>query len=184
VRGLPVANGDPSRCFGTTWDWTQSKLRYAAAMPIEEVGTDEKLERSGPRPKDFDSQMMLGCTGFVLTSIVGFLLSVWPFIAFSGLERFAVLEECALFGLVPAAILGAFATRRFGVAGACGFVGSALAFDVFLYLRFEEIHLGAEARRIPPPDYPMSLAWLAPVGWALFVLFVALLAIPKSEIEP
>ncbi len=153
-------------------------------MGIEPIGTDEKLDAPLPRPRDFDSQMMLGCTGFVLTSIVGFLLSVWPFIVFGGLERMNTLVQCAAFGLFPALVLGGIATRRFGVAGACGFVGSALAFDVFLYLRFQEISLGAQAQRISAPDYPMSLGWLAPIGWLLFVLFVALALLPKGEFQP
>jgi hypothetical protein len=136
------------------------------------------------KPLDFDSKMLLGCTGFVVTSIVGFLLSVWPFIVFTGLERMEVLEKCALYGLIPAVVVGAVASRRFGVAGACGFVGSALAFDVFLYLRFQEIDLGAEAQRIPTPDYPHAIEWLAPLAWILCVLFVALLVLPKTELDP
>ncbi len=152
-------------------------------MAIEPIGTDERLETPISKPRDLDTQMMFGCTGFVLTSIVAFLLSVWPFIVFTNIERLSTLAECALFGLFPATVLGAVATRRWGLAGACGFVGNALAFDVFLYLRFQEIALGAEARRIPIPDYPMSLGLLAPLAWLLFVLLVSLALLPKAELK-
>jgi hypothetical protein len=138
---------------------------------------------AGERPVDIEKKMLFGCSGFVLTAIGGFAISVWPFIVFSGLERTAVLAECALFGLLPAAILGCLSTRRFGIPGACGMVGCAMAVDVFLYLRFQEISLGVQAQRIPEPDYPANIAWLAPLAWILASLFLAILSLPKSELS-
>ncbi len=150
-------------------------------MAFEPLQTDEKLENPVARPPDMDAAMLFGCSGFVLSSIGGYMLSVWPFLVFQETEKLTTLATAAAIGLTPAAILGIVSTRKFRLAGACGFVGSALSVGIFLYLRIEQTFISSLARQAPAPDYPKVVMYLAPLGWILISAILGLLFLPKQE---
>ncbi|AIE84269.1 hypothetical protein [Fimbriimonas ginsengisoli] len=149
-------------------------------MPFEPLDTDEKLERPATRVRDMDDQMLFGCSGFLVASLGGYALSVWPFFVFPDTQRLSVLAISLGVGLIPAAILTVFASIKFGMAGACGGVGGAIATAMFLYLRLNQIFLAWMARRIPEPEYPASMQGLIPIAWILAVLLIGMAATPRE----
>ena len=151
-------------------------------MAHEPLRTDEKLETPVPRPRDMDAQMLVGCTGFVLASIGGYLLTVWPFFVFSDVQFLRVLAIAAAAGMIPAAIYGGIATRRFGLPGACGFFAGAVATAIFLVLRLQQVFVAAQAQQDVAPNYPPAFQYLVPVAWLLAALLVAALLLPKGEL--
>ena len=150
-------------------------------MAFEPLETDEKLDAPVKGKPDMDAAMLFGCSGFVVTSIGGYIMSVWPFLLFPDTEKVARLGIAAAIGFLPAAILGIFSTRKFGLAGACGFVGGALATGIFLYLRLEQVFLSSMARQAPTPDYPKILIYLVPLSWILVTAILALAFLPKER---
>jgi len=151
-------------------------------MPFEPLRTDEKLPTKQKPPKDMDSVMLTGCTGFVFASLLTYFLGVWPFLAFQDTHLAAIMGLCALLGLVPATVLGIVAARKFELPGACGYVGGAMALSVFLYLRLQQVMLGKSSTDLPRPDYPESWVWAVPLGWLIFSVLVAVLAIPRIDV--
>jgi hypothetical protein len=150
-------------------------------MPFEPLNTDERIEQSAPRERSMDDQMLFGCSGFVIASIGGYALSVWPFFLFADIEKVSTLAKDCAIGFVPAVILGLLVSRRFGLPGACGAVGGAIASAMFLYLRIEQAFMAHLARQAPEPDYPSILQGLVPLAWLLAVILVALAAMPKEK---
>lgn len=150
-------------------------------MAFEPLQTDEKLEGPVQKQKDMDAAMLFGCSGFVFTSIVGYALSVWPFFLLPETQKLVNLAIAAGIGLTPAAVLGVVATRKFGLAGACGFVGGSMATGIFLYLRIEQIFIAALARQAPPAEYPRIVTYLLPLGWILLSAILAIAALPREE---
>lgn len=150
-------------------------------MAFEPLRTDEKLDAPAAKTRDMDAQMLHGCSGFLIAAVAGYALSVWPWFAFQGAEQLRVLALCALAGLVPAGALGIVATRRFGLAGACGFVAGAVTVSIFLYLRLQQVFVAALDRQAAQPDYPLALVYVVPAAWLCLVLFTALLCLPKDE---
>jgi hypothetical protein len=144
-------------------------------MPIEPLQTDEKIIGGAPRPKSMDDLMLFGCTGFVLASITSYLLSVWPHFLMPAIDQLPTLLSCLAIGFVPSALVGGFASRRYGLPGACGYIGGALATGVFLYLRMEATFIGYEAKQTPQPEYPEALMYLVPLAWILASGFIGVL---------
>lgn len=149
-------------------------------MPFEPLNTDERLEKPVRRERDMDDQMLFGCSGFVVASIGGYGLSVWPFFAFAQIEKIATLAQDCAIGFVPAVILAVLIARKFGLAGACGAVGGAMASAMFLYLRIQQAFMAHMARQAPEPDYPVVLQWVIPLAWLLALILAALWAMPKE----
>lgn len=135
--------------------------------------TDEKLESPGAKEKDMDSQMLFGCSGFVVSSFATYLLAVWPFFVWMDIHYWPPLWKAVGFGLPAAFIQGAVATWKFEIAGAAGFVGGTVAACIFLYLRFQQVFLEAGARRIPFPPYPVWVEWFAPLAVLLSALLLS-----------
>ena len=127
--------------------------------------------------------MLFGCSGFVATSIGGYVLSVWPYLVFPKIYQLQGLEVASLAGLGPAAILGLVAVRYFRLAGACGFVGAAMATGIFLYLRIEESFIAGSAGRSPVPDYPRPMVYLVPLAWVLATAIMAIAFLPREHEE-
>jgi hypothetical protein len=154
-------------------------------MPFEPLRTDERLETSGPRPKDFDTQMLLGCSGFVTVSLLTYFLTVWPHLAFPDTYRLSVLMAACAAGMLPAAILGIVAMRKFGLPGGGGFVGGALAASIFLHLNLKRLllleELQAVSRELPQPEYPASWQFLVPGAWLLGAVVLALVFLRREE---
>ncbi len=153
-------------------------------MAFEPLETDEKVDNPQKKGPDMDTVMLFGCSGFVVTSIGGYILSVWPFLLFQDSERITTLGTSCAFGLLPAAILGMVSSRKFGLAGACGFVGGSMATGIFMFLRIQQAFVAAFARQAPPPDYPQILMYLVPLSWVIVSLVLALLLVPNEKAEP
>lgn len=152
-------------------------------MAFEPLQTDEKLEVPVVQKRDMDSAMLFGCSGFVFTSIAGYVLSVWPFLIFQNTDQIRPLAISAATGFLPAAIIGVIATRKFGLAGACGFVGGGLSTGIFLFLRIEQTFIAALARQGPTPEYPPLMKYLVPSGWIVISAILALIFLPKEREE-
>ncbi len=150
-------------------------------MAFEQMDTDERLENPVRRPPDLDTQMLFGCSGFVATSMASYVVSVAPHLVWTDVHRAATLAACSAAGLIPASVLGVYATRRFGLPGGAGFLGGALAFSVFLFLRIQQVMTFRHAREAPQPDYPAAWVWMAPVGWVLFAGLLIFVFLPRSE---
>lgn len=132
--------------------------------------------------RDMDSQMLVGCTGFVAASFSAYFLSIWPFLVWISIEQIHVLALTLAAGTVPPLILGAVVSRKAGLAGAAGFVGGMLAASIFLYLRFEQLFMEALARRIPEPEYPQALQYMIPSATIIATVLVALVFVDRKTI--
>jgi hypothetical protein len=135
--------------------------------------TDEKLAKRAPRERDMDTHMLFGCSGFVLSSFVSYGLAVWPFFVWMDAHVLASLALAMAAGLPAAYIFGAVVSRKFGIAGAAGFIGGMVSTSIFLYLRFEQVFLEADAQRIPPPEYPTWFQWFLPMLCLSFAILLA-----------
>ncbi|MCX7799651.1 MAG: hypothetical protein N2109_04835 [Fimbriimonadales bacterium] len=150
-------------------------------MPFEPLRTDEKLDHEAERPRDMDTHMIAGCSGFVATSLLTYFLALWPHLVFHEGYRLATLAAGLGFGLVPACILGAVATRRFGLPGACGFLGGVMAFSVFLHLRIQQFLAARGSRDLPQPEYPDDFQWMVPLLALALAVLAAAASLPRSE---
>lgn len=153
-------------------------------MAFEPLRTDEKLDTPPPPERDIDSQMIAGCSGFVGASLITYGLSVWPFFAFTQTHLVADLVWAGLIGLVSSLVFGAYVTRRYGLAAACGFVGGGLTTGVFLFLRLTtEYQTRQGSPDLQHPEYPASWVWIVPTIWVLATLVVTVLFLKRSEID-
>lgn len=151
-------------------------------MPFDPLLTDEKLETPVKPEKDLDTQMIMGCSGFVFSSLVFYALGVWPHFLFTQVYRLSTLGMTLAIGVLPAFIFGAVATRKFGLVGACGSFGGALAYAIFLYLRLDQIILASGFREAPEPEYPMAFKWLVPLMTVLVTALISAGLLPKGEL--
>jgi hypothetical protein len=152
-------------------------------MPFEPLRTDEPNEGPKTKYRDLDSQMLAGCSTFVTVSLLSYLLVVWPHLVFQDTYRLQTLALNSAFGLLPSAILGGYATRKFGLAAAGGFVGGALAAAIFLFLRLQQVVQMEGIKDLPQPEFPSSWQYLVPCGWMLAVIIVTGLLIKKEELS-
>jgi len=150
-------------------------------MPFDPLKTDERLSEPPPRVRDMDTQMMMGCSSFAVVAGLGFALAAWPHFLISETQKLAALGQASLLGLAPAALLGILASRRFGLPGACGFVGGALVTAVFLYLRLTQVLLTRYGDPAQLPEYPLAWSWMLPLAWVVACSGLALLFLPRSE---
>ncbi len=134
------------------------------------------------KPADMDTQMLFGCSGFVGSSIGTFLLTVWPHMVYMNITSMRALYIGALLGMLPAAITGAWVTRRFGIAGSAGFIAGSIASAVFLNLRLRQGTMLRGVPQAPQPEYPDVFVWLLPVGWVIVAIVVCLLFIAREEV--
>lgn len=143
---------------------------------------NEKQTVPYPRPpKDMDTLMLTGCFGFVLVSLLAYGLSIWPYFFWYTSNRYETLGFCSLVGLLPAALLGAIGSRRFGIPGGAGSIAGALTTSVFLYIRLNEMFLGAAAHRSPEPNYPQAMTILFPLAWILVSILIAFVCLKPGE---
>ncbi len=150
-------------------------------MPFEPLQTDEKREGPLKAERDFDAQMLAGCAAFVGTSIITYLLGVWPYFALPATNKLLTLGLASLCGLVPAAIFGSTITRKTGLPGACGFLGGAMAIGIFLFLRLQQVMLARQIKDLPQPEYPASWTWIVPLAWLLICLGLIAFFMPKGQ---
>lgn len=152
-------------------------------MAFEPLQTDEKLEGPVKRERDMDTHMLIGCSGFVIGSVAVYALGVWPFFVFQKAFLGVVLAEALACAVVPQWIVGAIVTRRFGIAGACGFVGGSLCNGIFLFLRVSQLFVSARLQQSPSPEFPEAFAYLIPGVTVLACAFVAVLFLSKKELD-
>lgn len=152
-------------------------------MPFDPIRTDEKLAQRPKRERDLDTVMLFGCSTFVATSLATFALSAWPFFVIQDVFTLSSLGIVAAMGLLPALILGAIITRRFGLPGACGFAAGAMVVAIFIYLRLQQLAVAQYIPDAPKPDYPESVAWVAPLGWLVLAATMILILLPAREYQ-
>jgi hypothetical protein len=150
-------------------------------VPFEPLRTDEKLDRPIKPQRDFDTQMILGCSGFAVVAMLTYGLTMWPFLTLPEAERIGRVALCASLGFLPASVIGAVASRRFGIPGATGFVAGAAVSALFLYLRLDALFIAAEARQGPVPDYPAAFRLLLPFTMLALAAAVAILSVRDVE---
>lgn len=146
-------------------------------MPFEPLGTDEPIKGSNyPRPpKSFENQLVGGCTTILGGSLLTFLLTWWPFLAFPA-NTTAGLMQCLTFAGVPVVIAGAILTRFFDLAGAIAFGGGLFVGSVFLYLNLNLEVIGIKDPNLAQPEYPAEWQWIIPLIWLLVGITVVILA--------
>lgn len=153
-------------------------------MPFDPLQTDEKIEGKKPKPQSMDDVMLSGCTGFVGCSIGTFILGAWPFMVFGSSDP---VTPSLLYGfpigLIPAAILGAYVSRKFGLAATCGFIGGAMALAVFMFLISQRMTLAIFYASGPRHFYSPAVVYLLPVAWLVLALAIAYVFTPKSELH-
>lgn len=142
-------------------------------MAFEPLQTDEKLEKPIKAGPNFEAQILSGCSFFVVTSLLTYLIGVWPFFTFSDQHLIARFLIACASGLLPSAILGVFAGIKGGVPGACGFLGGTIAIAMFMYLRISQIMLGESMPDLPKPDYPSAASWILPLFWTVIAIIIA-----------
>lgn len=152
-------------------------------MAFEPLETDEKLSGPPVKRRDMDDQMLFGCSGFVLASLLGYGLGVWPFFAIRDIYLLPRLALALGIGLGPMLLLAFVMARKFGLAGLFGAIGGAMAVAMFLYLRIEQVQLAYLARQSEAPEFPPAMQAVLPIAWVLAVALVALLGTRKEEIE-
>lgn len=151
-------------------------------MPIEPLNTDEKLDTPPPKSRDMDTQMMMGCSTFGIVAGMVLVLTAWPYFLIQDAQKLHSLLRVSAIGLAPAAVFGIVVSRRFGLPGACGFVGGALVSAVFLYLRLGQVLLTRYGDPSEQPDYPVAWGWLMPMAWVVACSGLALLSMRRSDL--
>ena len=132
-----------------------------------------------PTP-DIEKRMLRGCFYYVLLSLGGFAIEIWPFFIWTHHYALAELGLCVGLGLAPFLLLGFWLIRREGIPAAAGAIGCALATSVFLYLRILQMVIAAHAEQVPPLDYPDAFVWLIPTGWIILVALTGAIAMSLS----
>lgn len=150
-------------------------------MPFQPIRTDEPYQGPPKKPKDLDSIMLAGCGAFVGTSLITYVLVVWPHFAFPATHLLSTLALTSGLGIVPATVFGAYVTRRFGVAAAGGFLGGALSTAIFLNLRLKQVLIFEGVDEQPQPEFPASWQYFVPLAWLLLVLVTIGLCLRKEE---
>lgn len=131
--------------------------------------------------RSFEAKIARGFGAFVIVAIGCNALSMIPFFVRYDVYRLGSLAQALAMGLIPAAALGIWATRREGLPAAMAFFAWSLDFVLFLQVRVEELFLAAAARRNPDPDYPRAFGWLIPLAWCVAVAAMAIASLPKRE---
>mgnify|MGYP005836536831 CR=1 FL=1 len=152
-------------------------------MSWEPLRTDEPTDVPARKKADLDAQMLSGCTGFVAAALSGYGLAIWPFFVFPDAHTVRHLLFCLAAGGIPSSLLGVGASRRFGLAGAAGFVGGGMAAAVFLFLRLEQAVMFRGVPDAPQPEYPDFLKVLVPAAWVLWTAGVGALFVRWSEVR-
>jgi hypothetical protein len=136
-------------------------------VAFEPLRTDEKLDQPIKSKRDFESQMLAGCSVFVVCSFVTFFLSVWPFFVIK--DQFLARQLAIAVGLscIPTLIFGFVAGVRAGASGGFGFLGGAIAVAVFFNLAITQISLGGSIKDFPRPEYPAGMAAWIPLIWVI-----------------
>lgn len=151
-------------------------------MPFEPLRTDEPIEAPAPKERDFDTQMLAGCTTFVAVSLLVYGLSVWPYFVFQNTHELKALALASSLGLIPAALAGGYSVWKWGLAAAGGFVSGALATAIFLMLRLKQVLLTEGIEDLPQAEFPPSWQYLVPGAWMLVVLALIALLLRKEEL--
>lgn len=152
-------------------------------MPFEPLQTDERLEAPAKRERDMDTVMLFGCSGFLVEAVASYGLTVWPWFVVPQMHQIGGLALAFALGAVPAIATGVMATRKFGLPGACGFAGGALASAIFMFLRLQQLVALRGNLQFPQPEYPNLWVWLVPGAFLLLVALVIAIFIPRGELS-
>ena len=152
-------------------------------MAFEPLNTDEKLEGPIKKERDMDTHMLIGCSGFLIAAIGGYLLGVWPYVAIQNTYAMSNLLTAAALASLPQWTLGCIVTRRFGISGACGFVAGSVCVGIFLYLRLQQLFISARIQQSPTPEFPEGFVYMVPLLGFLLAAFLSIAFLPKRELD-
>ncbi len=152
-------------------------------MAFEPLNTDEKIDGPIEKKADFDAQMLAGCGAFLVASIGGYAIAVWPFLAFQDIEKLNRFILAGGLSGIPWIIWIAITTRKAGLAAACGGLGGALAISVFMFLRLQQPFIAWRAQQTDKPEYPEGFITLIPVAVPIIAIIIGLTFIKKEEFD-
>ncbi|MES1147239.1 MAG: hypothetical protein ABUL49_00650 [bacterium] len=148
---------------------------------MEPLQTDEERGPQHNRKADFESQLMGGCVVIVVCSLVTYGLGCWPaLVVRDEYTRTGLFTEMGL-GMLPALIFGIVSIRKAREAGLAGFLGGAMAFGVFLYLRLMQVFVAESTPDLPQPEWPKAWTIAIPAVWALVCIGASVLSYPFKQ---
>ncbi len=153
-------------------------------MAFEPLQTDEKIEGPIVKKKDFDGQMLVGCSAFLIASIVGYLLAVWPFLVIQDIEKLSKFGLAGGLAGIPWMLWLAITARKGGLPAACGGLGGAMAIAVFLYIRLQQPFLAWRSQQVEKPEYPEGFITLIPIAIPIIAIIIGLTMMKKEEFDP
>jgi hypothetical protein len=153
-------------------------------MAFEPLQTDEKIGKPKTKVWDSDTKMLFGCGGFVIASLMCYLMIVVPFFLFKELQTVTQLATACGVGLACAVVTTLLVGRRFGVPGICGWAGGGMCGGVFLYLHLMQPFVQARLDSKPTPEYPSSFAMIVPVAYVLVLLISIVFVYAKIDATP
>ena len=70
-------------------------------MPTDGLGTDEELSQEPPKNKEFEAQLMSGCSTIGVVSVITYFMTIWPFAVYPEYSIVGLLKIIG-FGILPA----------------------------------------------------------------------------------
>jgi hypothetical protein len=135
------------------------------------------------KPRDLESDLMQGCGVIVLISLVTFGLAVWPSLVW---REYSVRELLTTLGCAwtPTLILGWFSLKKFRESGLAGFIGGAMCYGIFLYMRLMQVFVAEDNPDLPHAEWPRVFSIVIPALWAVLSVGLAAVAYPRTRETP
>lgn len=149
-------------------------------MPFEPLKTDEPL--TSTKKKDFEGQLMAGCSVILVSSVAILLFTILPWAIFPIYTAQGLISAVAA-GAGIAWLGGIVLCRKFAVAGAAGFLGGVMASGIFMYLRMEQIRFMQFDPSRPEVELPSSWTYGVPLGWLALAIATVIAFLPKEKAE-
>lgn len=135
------------------------------------------------KKRDLESDLMHGCGVLVVVSLITFALAVWPSMAWREYAVADLLKTIAA-AWIPCLVTGAFAVRRFREAGLAGFIGGAMCYGIFLYMRLMQVFVAEGNPDLPHAEWPRPFSILIPLLWAVLSVGLAVAVYPRTRETP
>lgn len=132
------------------------------------------------RRNDPENKLFIGCLTFGALSLVIFLLTFWPFVAFATYTMRGLTTALVL-ALVPTYALGPVCSKKLGLAGLGSFMAGILTFAVFFFLRHLLYLTAARNAQLPSVEYPEAFITIIPICSVLVAVALMLIFPPKQD---
>lgn len=136
-----------------------------------------------PKRRDLETDLMQGCGTIVLVSLVTFWLAVWPSLVCREYAVADLLKTLAL-AWVPSLVVGGLAVRRFRESGLAGFVGGAMCYGIFLYMRLMQVFVAEDNPDLPHAEWPRVFSIVIPAVWGVLSVGLAAVVYPRTRETP